>query len=183
MNNYQLPVTNYSGVRYQIIPRVLCFVTSGQDVLLLKGAPNKKIWAGKYNGLGGHVERGEGVYAAARREIREEAGIGVTDLRLRGVVTIDSGEEPGIGLFVFTAQASQRETIASAEGALEWVPLDKVPTLNAVEDLPILTRHLFGRPPEAAPFGAHYHYDAGGHLVMEFFSDEAKVGAGDRRPV
>ena len=56
--------------RYTLVPRVLCFVTSGDEVLLLKGAPGKKIWPGKYNGLGGHVERGESVHAAARREIR-----------------------------------------------------------------------------------------------------------------
>ena len=72
--------------RYHMIPRVLCFVTNGEDVLLIEGAPNKKLWAGQYNGLGGHVERGESPHAAARREIREEAGLDVTDLRLRGVI-------------------------------------------------------------------------------------------------
>ncbi len=177
MTNYQLPITNNRPPRYQLIPRVLCFVTSGQDVLLIKGAPDKKLWPGKYNGLGGHVERGESVYAAALREIQEEAGIGVTDLRLRGVVTIDVGDEPGIGMFVFSAQATGRDTTASAEGALEWVPLADVPGLDGVEDLGELVPYLVSRPPNEAPFGAYYHYEAGGRLVMEFFSEKA---GGDR---
>ncbi len=172
-----MPSAHERRPRYQLIPRVLCFVTSGREVLLLKGATNKKLWPGKYNGLGGHVERGESVHAAARREIREEAGIGISHLRLRGVITIDIGDEPGIGLYVFTAQAIGRETTASTEGALEWVPVDNVAGLDAVEDLAVLIQRVLGEPPEAAPFGAQYHYDAEGKLVMEFFSE---AGAEER---
>ena len=42
--------------RYTLIPRVLVFLTRGDTVLLLKGAPTKRLWAGKYNGVGGHVD-------------------------------------------------------------------------------------------------------------------------------
>jgi 8-oxo-dGTP diphosphatase len=31
--------------RYQIIPRVLIFIFDGDRVLLIKGAPNKRLWA------------------------------------------------------------------------------------------------------------------------------------------
>jgi 8-oxo-dGTP pyrophosphatase MutT (NUDIX family) len=80
--------------RHLVTPRVLIFLTRGRDraqeVLLLKGAPDKRLWANRYNGLGGHVEATEDVYAAARREVQEEAGIAVDGLALRGVVTIDT---------------------------------------------------------------------------------------------
>ena len=48
-----------SKERYTVIPRVLVFFLDGGDVLLLKGAPTKRIWANRYNGVGGHVEAGE----------------------------------------------------------------------------------------------------------------------------
>ena len=160
-----------SANRYHLVPRVLCFVTSGDDVLLLKGGPSKKIWPGKYNGLGGHVERGESVHAAAEREIREEAGLSVTALRLRGVITVETGQSAGIGLFIFTGAAQTRDCAPSAEGTLEWVPLRRVAELDSVEDLPILLPHLAAMPPDAPPFSAHYHYDAKDRLVVEFFGE------------
>lgn len=162
----------HSKDRYHLIPRVLCFVTAGDEVLLLKGAPHKKIWAGKYNGLGGHVERGETVHAAAVREIDEESGVPIANLRLRGVVTIDTGQAAaGIGLFVFTAEALSRETRASSEGTLEWVRAADLPALNVVEDLPTLLPFVLGRPLHAPPFSAQYRYDDNQRLVITFDSE------------
>src|SRR5690606_21171979 len=42
---------------------------------------------GKYNGLGGKIERDEDVVAGMRREIREEAGIECTSMQLRGTIS------------------------------------------------------------------------------------------------
>lgn len=42
---------------------------------------------GKYNGLGGKMEPGEDVAACMVREIREEAGIEVTAMELRGTLS------------------------------------------------------------------------------------------------
>jgi len=44
--------------RYMLIPRTIIFLRRGDFCLLIKGAPTKRLWAGKYNGVGGHVERG-----------------------------------------------------------------------------------------------------------------------------
>jgi 8-oxo-dGTP diphosphatase len=159
--------------RYQLVPRVLCFVTSGPDVLLLRGAAKKRLWAGKYNGLGGHVERGESIHAAALREIREEAGLEVSSLRLCGVITVDAGPATGIGLFVFTAEAQGRVVNASAEGTLHWVRPEQLPELEVVEDLPVLLPYVLARTPEAPCFGARYFYSADQQLIIEFFEDSA----------
>jgi len=62
--------------RYTVIPRVLIFpFASDGKVLLLKGAAHKRIWAGLWNGIGGHVETGESILQAAQRELREETGL------------------------------------------------------------------------------------------------------------
>ena len=92
-----------SRSRYHVIPRVLIFITHKDDVLLLKGAPDKRLWPNLYNGVGGHVERQETPLDAVRREIREEVGLDdVDDLRLRGIVSIStSAEATGIMMFFF----------------------------------------------------------------------------------
>ena len=66
--------------RYQAIPRVLIFLrsrnpqTGEEEVLLLKGAPTKRLWANHYNGLGGHVEAEEDVYVQHCARCRRRLG-------------------------------------------------------------------------------------------------------------
>ena len=154
--------------RYTVIPRTLCFVTRGDRVLLLRGAPTKRIWPNKYNGLGGHVERDEDVYAAARRELQEETGFIVDDLRLAGIINIDTGQSSGIMLFVFTAVSPSGEPIASGEGTLEWAPRDQLANFDLVEDLPTILPLALDVSPDAPPFCAHYRYDKDERLVIRF---------------
>ena len=158
--------------RYMVIPRVLIFIFNNDDVLLLKGAPTKRIWANRYNGIGGHVEANEDIYTAARREIYEETGLEVHDLRLRGVVNVDvgspsDGAPTGIILFVFSARSEGRETVSSVEGMLEWVPLVQLPSHDLVEDIPVLLDRIT-KMSDNSLFFAHYWYDEQEQLRIEF---------------
>jgi 8-oxo-dGTP diphosphatase len=157
-----------SANRYKAVPRTLCFITHGEEVLLLRGAPDKRIWPDKYNGVGGHVEAGEDVYSSALREMCEETGLDVTGVLLRGVLNIDAGQETGILVFVFTARALGRDVRPSAEGALEWVKQDQIKTLDLVEDLPELLPRVLAMSPSDPPFFARYYYDEGDRLIISF---------------
>ena len=159
-----------SPQRYTVVPRTLCFILSpeGDEVLLLKGAPTKRIWPDQYNGVGGHVEPGEDVYAAALREVREETGLSLRDVRLRGVINVPVQEGQGIMVFVFAARAESRGFRPSDEGALEWVPRGQVLSLNVVKDLPALIPRTLDAPPDAPPFSGLYTYDEADRLVMHW---------------
>src|SRR5512133_2875115 len=126
--------------RYMLIPRTLSFVFHEGNVLLIKGAPHKRLWANKYNGVGGHIERGEDVLTAARRELREETGLDIPSLALSGMVTVDTGESIGIGIFVFCGEYPGGDIIPSPEGELNWIPLDQLEQYPLVEDIPVLIR-------------------------------------------
>lgn len=167
-----------SAGRYHVVPRTLCFVTHNDCVLLLKGAPDKPIWANRYNGLGGHIERSEDVYTSALREICEEAGWearNVQNLCLRGIVNVDAGDpQTGIMLFIFTAQVRRPEVRPSREGTLEWIPFTQLANYDLVEDIPVLLSRLLSTSQSAsgsddAPvFFAHYAYDEQDQLVINF---------------
>jgi 8-oxo-dGTP diphosphatase len=152
--------------RYTVIPRTLVFITRDDRLLLLRGAPTKRIWANKYNGIGGHIERDEDIYTAALREVREETGLEVDDLRLVGLINIDGDQPTGIMLFVFTAISHLGEPIPSEEGALEWIARNQLAQIDLVEDLPTILPHTLDRTPTAPPFFAHYHYDEHERLII-----------------
>ena len=159
--------------RYQVIPRVLCFVFNDDHVLLLRGAPTKRIWPNRYNGLGGHVERDEDIYTAALREIHEESGVEVRNLRLRGVINIDAGEPVGIMLFVFLADAQTTTPRPSPEGTLEWVRLEEIARYDLVEDLEIILPQVLAADERGDIFFAHYSYDDQDSLTITWRLDRA----------
>ncbi len=159
--------------RYTIIPRTLIFITRGDQVLLIKGAPTKRLWANRYNGIGGHIERGEDALSAAQRELREETGLECNNLRLIGTVLIDASEQRGIGLFVFRGEYSGGTLVASSEGQLEWLPAAHLADYPLVEDLYTLLPRVLSIQPGEAPFAARYYYDSFDQMQIVFGSDPA----------
>ncbi|MBN1679908.1 MAG: 8-oxo-dGTP diphosphatase [Anaerolineae bacterium] len=153
--------------RWLTIPRTLCFITHGDDILLLKRGKHKRVYPGRYNGVGGHIERDEDPLTGAIREMQEETALDVTGVRLRGIIHVDAGHTNGILVFVFSAQATTRTFRDSDEGTLEWVPRDALDTLPLAEDLPALLPLILENG-SSTPFFAHSSYDANDEQILLF---------------
>lgn len=159
--------------KYRVIPRTLIFLFKDDQILLLKGAPNKKIWAGYYNGIGGHVEPGEDALACAYRELREEAGTVDVHLHLCASVLVDTGSDPGVTLFVFKGQTGDFEITGSDEGKPEWITMRNVMNLKLVHDLyKLIPRVHIWQPGDDVLF-ARYSYSSDGELLVEFNSSDS----------
>jgi NAD+ diphosphatase len=62
----------------RISPAMMCLVTHGKEILL---ARNVNFPAGRYSALAGFLEAGESIEDAVHREVREEVGVQVKNLR------------------------------------------------------------------------------------------------------
>lgn len=103
-----------------MILSTLVYVRDGGRTLMLHKRRGHQ--RGKWNGLGGKFEPGETPEACARREVREEAGIEVERLDLRGFLTFPlfDGERDWY-VFVFVGRGPRGEPRGSDEGELRWV--------------------------------------------------------------
>jgi 8-oxo-dGTP diphosphatase len=117
---------------YTPILATLGYVLSadGRRVLLVhRNERPDDLHFGKYNGLGGKLAAGEDIVAGLYREIREEAAIECQTTLLRGTISW-----PGFGThgedwfgFIFRVDRwSGQPPTANAEGALEWVELERL---------------------------------------------------------
>jgi 8-oxo-dGTP diphosphatase len=142
--------------RYTAYPRTLTFLLREREVLLIQRSSTARLFPGLFNGVGGHVERGENVLAAARREVLEETGLNVANLMLRCLLHVDEGaDRPGVLVFVFVGHVQQRNVIDSYEGTLHWVSLERIEELSLVPDLPLILPRILTLPKSEAPQYAH----------------------------
>ncbi len=116
--------------------------------------------AGKWIGLGGHLQENETPEECIRREVLEEAGLELRNLRLRGILTFilpDWGNEL---TFLYTAEAEDVPLPECSEGVLQWIPQDQALNLPLWEGdrvfLPMLQSgsDLFSLKLVYAPGGA-----------------------------
>ena len=110
---------------------VLCYVTRGDDVLMLHRVKKKNdINKDKWIGIGGKFEFEESPDECLLREAKEETGLTLTSWRCRGIVTFLNEGGEGEYMYLFTADGFEGELIECDEGDLQWVSrefLDQLP--------------------------------------------------------
>jgi len=114
----------------------------------------------KLNGIGGHIEKGEEPYEAAKREILEESGLFIKELDLVAIIFIDIGTNPGVLLFVYKAEYPGGKLKESDEGNLVWMKRNSIKnTKNIVKDIHFLLELIDSYRKDSPPTIAKYLYD------------------------
>lgn len=139
----------------------LCYVIdkkNNKTLMLLRNKKKNDYHQGKWNGLGGKFEPGESPEECAIREIKEESGLEVSSPKLHGFITFPLFDEKDDWyVFVFTFENFSGKLINSLEGNLEWVPNDKLDSLNLWDGDKIFMKWL----KQKKYFSAKFNYKKG----------------------
>lgn len=100
----------------------LCYVTRGDEVLMLHRVKKKKdLNKDKWIGIGGKFEGEESPDQCLLREAKEETGLTLTSWRCHGVVTFLTDQYEGEYMYLFTADGFEGALKECNEGDLQWV--------------------------------------------------------------
>ena len=112
----------------------LCYLIKDNKYLMLHRTKKEQdMNAGKYIGVGGHVEEGESPLDCIKREVTEETGLTLNNAKLRGYLTFVLGDVTEHTILFTSDDFSGEMTENCSEGELTWVDIDKVMTLNLWE--------------------------------------------------
>lgn len=137
----------------------LCYVQKDNKTLMLyRNKKENDYHEGKWNGLGGKFELGESPEDCAIREIKEEAGLTVKNLIMKGFITFPlfDGKDDW-HVFLFVIDKFEGDLIDSPEGELDWIDNDKLSEINLWEGDKIFIPWLF----EDKFFSAKFNYENG----------------------
>jgi 8-oxo-dGTP diphosphatase len=121
----------------------LCYIEKDNKYLMLNRTKKKNdINEGKWIGVGGHIEEGESPYDCIKREIYEETGLSVSELKLRGHLTFILNNSFTEYIWLYTATDYEGELKECDEGILKWIDKDKVYDLNLWEGDKVFLKYL-----------------------------------------
>ncbi|MBQ8287479.1 MAG: 8-oxo-dGTP diphosphatase [Clostridia bacterium] len=102
----------------------MCMISDGRRILVQDRSD--PAWPG-ITFPGGHVEPGESFVASVIREVKEETGLTVSDLRLCGIKqwTQQDGEYRYIVL-LYKTETFSGELVSSDEGRVFWIAEDEL---------------------------------------------------------
>ncbi|MDD5032335.1 MAG: NUDIX domain-containing protein [Patescibacteria group bacterium] len=127
---------------------VICanvFVRKDGKYLLLKRSPHKRYAPNFIHPIGGKIDRDENPYTGAERELLEEAGIKVKNMRLEAVIMEIKpvkGEEENWLIFHFSADYDFGKILTTEEGEFIFLSREEILAQDLFPSLKPIIGHI-----------------------------------------
>jgi len=136
-----------------------CFVKKDGKYLMLHRSPNKRIMPGVWMAPGGHREFNEGLFACARREVKEETGLDIKNLKViaTGNAYLQDLDQEFFFHFVEADYASGEVIPEPENGELAWLsPAEMLEKENMLAEIHAILPNLFNKEGKVISYRAVY---------------------------
>ena len=143
--------------------QVICanvFIRKDDKYLVLKRSLQKKYAPGFIHPVGGKVDQNENPYIAGQREVLEETGLTVKNMRLEAIlleITPVKDEPYNWLIFHFSADYDSGEVKQTEEGELLWLTAEELPQQELFPSVKPIIQHILDR--EQGTVFATFEYD------------------------
>lgn len=149
----------------KIVMGNVCFIVDRKNnkVLLIKR--NREPMQAMYTGVGGKTLPEESPFDSCIREAKEETGLDISGVRLRGVIkTILDGDDSSWILWVYTAGGYRGEMAKCSEGELEWVDINSIDSYKLIGFIKKIMPYILD---ESSTFDGVIVHDAKGNVIKD----------------
>lgn len=155
-----------------LTPYTVCFLRNKDSILLIKFPPDKNVWPGLYNGLGGPIEVNESPRESAIRKIKAESGIKVKNISLKMVINVTDFFGRNRLLFFFVSDILSKRHKSSR--ALNWIKQNEISKHDVAPDLQFLIPKIFENTSSEIIYGRS-SYGKYNELVELVFEGGGKI--------
>jgi 8-oxo-dGTP diphosphatase len=158
------PPNAYETGEQKVIPAVLLYAFHDEKVLMLhRNLKEQDFHQGKWNGLGGKLEKGESSLDSAVREFHEESGCLTRPEQWKWMGHLEfpnfkphKNEDWSVTVYRCELEEQQLQNILkkNGEGTLQWIPSPEVLSLNLWEG----DRHFIPHVLNHRPFEGVFFY-------------------------
>jgi 8-oxo-dGTP pyrophosphatase MutT (NUDIX family) len=143
----------------------LCHIIKDKSLLLQK--KSKGLFGeGKWNGVGGKLEQNESPEDCVKREVYEETGLRISDLKFHGVLNFYFGNRKEIDwiVHVFSTSVFEGKVKSSKEGNLRWFNFEDIPFDEMWAD----DRYWLPLVLKGKNFKGNFYFDDKGKTILDF---------------
>lgn len=133
---------------------------------MLRRAEDKKFAPGFIHTVGGKMDPGENPLEAVRREVLEESGIIIKNIKLEAILVeivpyVDLGQNWMV--YYFSADYDSGELVSSKEGELLWLTKEELLNEKLLSSMKLLAKHIIN--PDDGLLIATLKYDQNQNVI------------------